>query len=521
MNRSGLAKYSFLAGTFLLAASMPLSMFGMSLAQFLLLGGWLLGGSPLQHFRKALVRPVPGLLMGLFLLHLAGVFYSADFDYAFNDLRIKLPLLLMPVMFYTSPVDLRPFARPVLGVLVAAVLASTFISFGVLHDWLPHEKPVRDIRDISVFISHIRLSLLICFCIFLLAHTAQRKGRKTERLLCLAAMAWLGYFLYVLESMTGVLVLFIAAAFLLLRFVSRNKKMRLPILASLVIIPALLVVFVRHEASRIHSDAPVDFESLPALTANGNPYQHHRERTEQENGFLVWTHVCEAELIENWNNRSAFDYHGTDLAGHEIRFTLIRYLASKGLTKDSAGLAALGPGDIESIEKGIANADHTRMGDLRLRIRKSIKEYYLFRAGSNPTGSSLMQRMEYWNAGLQIFSRNWLTGVGTGDVQIAFDDQYRRSGTRLAPEKWHRAHNQYLTFAITFGAPGLLFFLLVLLYPLRAARPYPYLAFWLIACLSMLTEDTLETQAGVTFFAFLNCFLLFQYPADSPRSPDR
>jgi len=36
----------------------------------------------------------------------------------------------------------------------------------------------------------------------------------------------------------------------------------------------------------------------------------------------------------------------------------------------------------------------------------------------------------------------------------------------------------------------------------------PYLSFFIIAVISFLTEDTLETQAGVTFFAFFNSFFL-------------
>jgi hypothetical protein len=40
---------------------------------------------------------------------------------------------------------------------------------------------------------------------------------------------------------------------------------------------------------------------------------------------------------------------------------------------------------------------------------------------------------------------------------------------------------------------------------------YLYITFFLIAVVSFLTEDTLETQAGVTFFAFFNSFFLFVF----------
>ena len=35
------------------------------------------------------------------------------------------------------------------------------------------------------------------------------------------------------------------------------------------------------------------------------------------------------------------------------------------------------------------------------------------------------------------------------------------------------------------------------------------MTFFIIAIVSFFAEDTLETQAGVTFYAFINSFLLF------------
>ena len=45
-------------------------------------------------------------------------------------------------------------------------------------------------------------------------------------------------------------------------------------------------------------------------------------------------------------------------------------------------------------------------------------------------------------------------------------------------------------------------------------RNYLYLIFMFIMMLSMFTEDTIETQIGVTLFAFFNSFLVFAMPLD-------
>jgi hypothetical protein len=59
---------------------------------------------------------------------------------------------------------------------------------------------------------------------------------------------------------------------------------------------------------------------------------------------------------------------------------------------------------------------------------------------------------------------------------------------------------------------GLLWFLLSLVLPPLMLNKYSdffYLSFFIIITLSMLTEDTLETQAGVTIYAFFSSFYLF------------
>jgi hypothetical protein len=67
---------------------------------------------------------------------------------------------------------------------------------------------------------------------------------------------------------------------------------------------------------------------------------------------------------------------------------------------------------------------------------------------------------------------------------------------------------------------GFIWFLFTLIYPavkLGKFNEYLYLVFFVIVFMSMLTEDTLETQAGATFFAFFNAFLLFggkKHPSD-------
>jgi len=521
MLRIRIAERLFLAGLLLLAASLPLSFFGMSLGQFVLAGAWLLrGGIPGRLAAAWRDRTVP-VLAGVYVLHVAGMLYSTDLGYALRDLRIKLPLLLLPVLLYDAPPYVTRRSPLVLAVLVAAVLASTLVSAGILSGIVPREGRIEDVRDIAVFISHIRLALLVVLSFFLVTASLRHERRSLRRAGLALVAAWFLLFLYLLESMTGFAILLLTAAGALFWHMRAAGRRLLPAAVLVLGLAAVLVVYVRKEAATVYSRTPSPPDKQ-AVTAGGHPYVHYPERTEQENAHRVWDYVCEPELEREWNRRSDIPYGSRDRMGHELKYTLMRFMTSRGLRKDSAHLSVLSPGDIASIENGIANADYMRPGSLRQRIRRTIKEYYMSVNGENPSGSSMMQRFEYWRTGLSLLREHWLTGVGTGDLQLAFDDAYRQRQSRLDPEDRHRAHNQFLTMGIAFGLFGMLYFVFSLAWPVMRhprGRSGHYLIFFTIAVLSTFTEDTLETQAGVTFFAFLNCFFLFLDGAVHPSRP--
>jgi O-antigen ligase len=123
-----------------------------------------------------------------------------------------------------------------------------------------------------------------------------------------------------------------------------------------------------------------------------------------------------------------------------------------------------------------------------------------------------MQRLEFWKASIGIIRENLLLGVGTGDMNIAFREQYEKMNTKLAPDQRWRSHNQFLSIFIGFGIFGFIWFLTAMFYPpfmLRRQDDFFLFVFMIISVLSMLPEDTIESQTGVTFFAFFYSFFLF------------
>jgi O-antigen ligase len=111
-----------------------------------------------------------------------------------------------------------------------------------------------------------------------------------------------------------------------------------------------------------------------------------------------------------------------------------------------------------------------------------------------------------------------LFGVGTGDLKQAYQQAYDEMETKLLEKNRRRAHNQYLTFFISFGLIGFVLSVIALFGPAVYCRHklnMLLLGFLFIMFASMLNEDTLENQAGVTLFIAFYSILIF---SDNPRT---
>lgn len=503
---------AFFVGILMIAVSLPLSVFGMSLGQFFMAGGWLLSGDFNAKFKRLKSNSVFFVLVGLFLIHLVGLIHTQDFNYAANDIRIKIPLLLMPLFFFSmEPLTVRQY-RITRNLFVSAVAVSSLISFAIYLGFTNYKW--NNIRDISPFISHIRLSLLVCFCFFISIDQIFRIKEARVKLLNVILIFWFVFFLMLLESLTGIAIL-LAAGFLILTVQIFSAKRPLFVRATSFVV-SLTIIFCSVLLYRyvfMDSIAPIKSENffLPKTTKLGHPYTHLTERQDLENGNPVWLYYSEAEMDSAWRSRSASTIYERDVNGYEYKYSLVRFLASKGLTKDAEGVSQLSMDEIAAIKNGYSNYRQLNKRDFLRRIDELAWEYRQYYYNGNATGHSFTQRLEYWKTSLYIFKQHPLTGVGTGDLKIAFHDAYIELNSRLS-EQWRlRSHNQYLSFGIAFGIFGIIYLLFALIYPmikLKKQQELIYCMFLLTAMISMLTEDTLETQAGVTFFAFLNCLLL-------------
>jgi len=505
----------FLFFSALVAFALPANDVGVSVGLIGLVLNWAVEGRYRNLFDSVKGRGSLLVFLGIYGFVLLGLIFTKDFSWALHDLRIKLPLLLLPIVFFSSEKVTEKELHIVLLALVTGVFVGSMASMLAIWGVIPAE--LSSSRSISLFISHIRFALLICMAVSALVYMLHARFSKMSpwlKAVGIGLTLWLLVFTFILQSVTGMVIMTVLFLTWVVWRIGAipNAMYRLwafSFLAAAVLIGAS---FITRTISSYYSVEIVDRTIGGYTTANGRPYAHNFSSTAFENGHCVDLFVCEEELAREWNRRGAIRYEQQGSNGFPVEYALKRFLTSKGLRKDSVGVWSLSKNEIDGISKGVANVLDMNPFSIKGKIYRLVREVDLYKRGEGAGGSSLAQRFVYWQIAKKIFRENWMTGVGTGDIKDAYKQKYIENPTLIQPQFQLRAHNQYITMFLTYGILGGLFFVFALIYPLIALQVWKeplVLAFTVIFLLSMLNEDTLETHIGVTFAAFFYSLLVF------------
>lgn len=485
-----------LMGLIVLAVGLPMNKVLMSIGTIWLASNIVLKADFKKYWENWTSNGTFWFILGFLALHIVGLIYTDNFNYAFHDINAKLPLFVIPIAIIAFPIK-RDWVNYVLYFFLASLCLTA--SINLITDW---SNPQVDFRSISLFGSHIRYTILVVTGILVSIHLFEIK--PALRVLWLLVIALFTFYIYrsqVFSGYVSLLMLIIALAIWVI-IKMNNKRFKNTLLFLLLI----SIISILWGGFRYFSASPdtTSFSELPEKTSLGNPYLHDTSFVWYENGNHVMSFIAEKELKKSWNSRSNIDYDTLDQKGHELKSTLIRYMASKGLTKDFDGMEKMTDQDIRNVEVGYTNINQLSHSPLQ-RIENLKNEIHLFRRTGDPNGNSITERMEHFRIGTKIVRDYWLIGVGTGDVQTVFNEYYEKSSSKLNEQNWNRAHNQFLTFWITFGILGFIIFLSFWYYMVMQAvsqKSLLMLGFVFITIGSFLSEDTLETQQGVTFVAF-------------------
>ena len=129
---------------------------------------------------------------------------------------------------------------------------------------------------------------------------------------------------------------------------------------------------------------------------------------------------------------------------------------------------------------------------------------------------SIAARVYSYKSALAIWRDNKWVGVGKADLEGEMAKRYAKLYPEMTSEFYIQPHNQYLYNLASYGAIGLLIFIIGLFYPAWWARHKHaplLLAQYVSIALSFLVEYTLETQIGLAFVVF---FLLLALQGSLP-----
>ncbi len=508
---------------FLFFAALSMVGFPFSEALVSISGGFLLAQALFFYFlsppRSYSSKP-SFLLFGflaIFCVYLVWMVLSKDWHMAVYELKKVLFWVIFPFALYLSPPLSRQKTYFLLLLFVAAVVVSSLIFSVKL--FLVDQMETSSIRSLG-FVSNIRFSfqvilsviLLVWFLIFLRSTTIRK-----YRWAALLTIVWLIWFLFILKSLIGLIAFFgtvtISALIYMLRV--RKNALRHGLLTLFFMAAFTPLIYVAAVAKQFYTYTEVDRNSIDWLTHSGNYYHHDFDQTVRENGHLVFLYISEDELRKAWNNVGTLDFDA-QLNGYPLGTTLIRYLTSLGLRKDSVGVAQLSPDDIEHIEQGTTNYRFkNRYFSIYPRVYETLWELEQYRSTGDPNNKSLVQRLEFLKASWILMKQNPWLGVGTGNWAKAYNTVYESSGSRLIPENRRSSHNQYLNYLVKFGLVGFIFIVGVFVFVVikgRYYRNFILLHFLIAMAIANLGDANLETHMGLSFFVFFFTFIAWYLP---------
>lgn len=518
-------RFLFLFGLAISVCALPYSPFALSVGLIMVVVNWILEGLWVDKLERIKHRKALWFFMLVYTSILIGFFYSDNIKYAIKELRLWLPLLVLPIVLATSaPLKKWEFKLLILMFLLAVFVASLISSSIFIRDFLHLSQ---NVRYISPYISHIRFALMINLSVFLLGYLTFKEGYFIslfiKSLLILAAL-WFIFFLFVLQSMTGIIIFLIVSVTLIIRW---SIKINEPVLKFSLIVGVIFfflatLSYIAHTVDKYFTRNYVDLKALKSTTVNGNKYTQDTTCKQYENGNLVWINVCYPELRRGWEKLSPMPFDGKDKEGQPIEQTLIRYLASKGLSKDSIGLTKLDSDEIRLIENSVSSIVYREhKAGIYPRLYQLLWEIDSYKTSGVTVGSSFVQRVIFLKASWLVIKNNFLFGVGTGDGKDSLIEYYKKPDFNLDSKYWFISHNQFLTVWIASGIIGLILFLIGLLYPFFHENKSNYFLcsiFLFLILLSMLSEDTLETHIGVSFAALFYSLFFFGYDFSQDES---
>ena len=358
-----------------------------SISIFLLIFHWIVYQYSFDNLLKGLNNRYFVLFSSIYLMYIVGLLYTNNYDYAFKDLRIKLPIVILPLFIGMYSVGIRELKLTGWVLLFSLCLSiiiilTKFTAFDVI-----------DERKAYPFVSHIRFGIMVAVGMILLIYLFTVDRDWISRITYISIYLFLWIFLIYVSNITGIVLGIVVILISALYYGSLFEK-RIYFFAFVLSTMLLIVGYVIVNVIEFSTDRDLLWK-LEAKTLSGRLYVHDTVSCMQENGYRVNIYICEEELKKEWNRLSKVKYDSLNYAGEPLKYTLWRYLTSAGYRKDSVGVSKLRREEIKAIERGVSNNRFFTDSKLKQRLYKIYWEVREYIRGGNIDGFSVIQRYIY------------------------------------------------------------------------------------------------------------------------------
>ena len=391
-------------------------------------------------------------LSSLYIIYLISLVYSENKEYAYIDLLLKLPLLLLPLFLSTSEV----LKKTQILIIIKAFAISTFfaalITFGI--GYFNYIKTGMTkyffYHDLEIFMHSAYYALYALFAITTFIFLYIKTENKKSKLAYSSMALLLSIFLFLISSRMQILIFIILLTFFIIAKGGQKKRILTGIMALFLSYACILLLVTK----------------MPKTNAR-------LQQTKQHIKNINYPQTNSDARVQIWK-------------------------AALSVLKQNY-VFGTGVGDAKDVllnEYGILSEEGS--GNQK-KVAQKIKE---------------IKNNEEWFLHIKQKSK---TNNITIDDQLFKDAIYVLNNSKSRYKSFiKRGYNYHGQFLQTFSAVGLLgffilsFSLLIPVYNLGFKnKNYLLLVFVVIVSGSFITESMLERQAGVIFFAFFYCLLVF------------
>jgi len=170
---------------------------------------WLIEGRFKEKINAIIKNRFILLFISFYLVYLFGLIYSSNLDYAFNDLRIKLPLFFFPIFLsnisFNKELINKIFSTFIFACFVAIILCLISAAYYFFYEGLNNFSYIK----LSIFKHPGYFSLYINLCVIILFSKIIKKKERffLSDYLHLILIFFLGLFILMLSSKMAIIIL--------------------------------------------------------------------------------------------------------------------------------------------------------------------------------------------------------------------------------------------------------------------------------------------------------------------------